>query len=169
MQLIERDTRDPVSMEALATHLGCSLMTLYDCVPSTETLLDSVARAALSGVPAQSPGAGAPWTDQVAWHIAAFRQAARAHPRSVVLAASRPPCPAPPGWPLGHALAALRASGLSDAECVRVARALTWYVLGSLLAQAGEDTDADFDFGLALVLGGADEAAAARAASAAAR
>jgi AcrR family transcriptional regulator len=155
LELMERDAEDPISMESLATHLGCSLMALYGCVPSTAALLDGVARAALSGFPVEAPGQGTPWTDEVASQVRSFRQAARARSRGVVLAGSRPPCPAPPGWPLESALAALRAAGLSEADSVRVARALGWYVFGSLLARDQRDADADFDFGLALLLGGA--------------
>jgi AcrR family transcriptional regulator len=155
MELMERDTEDPIPMGALATHLGCSLMALYGCVPSTAALLDGIARAALSAFPADAPDADRPWCDQLAAQARALRQTARARPRSVILAASRPPDPAPPGWPLEQALAPLRAFGLPDEDSARVVRALAWYVLGSLLTQPDEDADADFDFGLALLLAGA--------------
>jgi TetR/AcrR family transcriptional regulator, tetracycline repressor protein len=155
LELMEQDAENPISMEALATHLGCSLLVLYGCVPSTTALLDSVARAALSGLPVESPSAGKAWTDQVAAHVRLFRQAASAHSRGVAFAASRPPRPLPPGWPLEPTVAALQVSGLSEADSVRAARAIGWYVFGSVLAHGLDDADADFDFGLALLLSGA--------------
>jgi hypothetical protein len=154
MELIAGAAHDPISMETLATHLGCSLMALYRCVPSRSAVLDGVARAALTAVPAEAPGAGTPWADQVTAQVRALRQSAAARRGGVILAAGRPPGPPPPGWPLECALGALRASGLSDADTVRVARVLGWYLFGSLLARPDDEADADFDFGLTLVLGG---------------
>ncbi len=185
MDLIERDGLHAVTMQRLATALGCGVVALYSHVPSIQALLDGVADAVMSGT-GVAPASAASWEDQLVAQARALREAARAHPRCAALAASRPPSSAVRLHPLEHALAALRSAGLGKQDSVRVVRAFAAYAVGSLLREADamaglagpesavisrrlrktefpqvtdlaaeltrQDPDADFEFGLRLLV-----------------
>jgi len=136
MELIEREGLEAVSMRRLATELGCGLVALYSYVPSAEALLDGVADAVVSCI---GPAPAASWEDQLVAQARAFRTAARAHPRCAAITASRPARSQARSRlrSLEHALAALRAAGLSRPDAVRTVRAFAAYALGSVLGEAG--------------------------------
>jgi AcrR family transcriptional regulator len=134
--LIEADGVEAVSMQRLATELGCGLISLYNHVPSRSALLDGVADEVVSGIgwtcmPGASP------QDQVRALARAFRQITRAHPRCAMLALSRRGVPASLVRPAETALAALREAGLSAPDAVRIVRAFTAYLLGLLVCEIG--------------------------------
>jgi AcrR family transcriptional regulator len=203
MDLIERNGADAVTMRSLATELGCGVVALYSHVPSVDALLDGVADAVAARI---RPLTSAGWQDQLVAQARAFRAAARAHPRCVALAVSRPATSTARLRQLEYALAALRAAGIDRADAVRVVHAFAAYAVGSLLREAStapstagtvaggpepariprrlaaaqfpnvadltpeltrQDPDADFEFGLRLLvrataalLPGADQTAA---------
>ena len=186
MDLIEAEGVESVSMDRLATDLGCGLVALYSHVPSAAALLDCVAAtvAARIEVPADP---GGDWTAQLRAQARAVRQAARSHPRCAALAASRPPTSASALRPVEAALATLRDAGFGGRDSVAIIRTLGAHLLGSLLREASlapgrpacaeaarprlrtaefpvvtgllaelaeADPDADFEFGLDLLLRG---------------
>ena len=136
IKLIEADGVEAASMPRLATELGCSLIALYNHVPSTNALLDGIADEVMSGI-AWTPAPGARSPDQVKALVRAMRQMARAHPRCAVLALSRRGFPAGLLRPAEAALAALQDEGFSGPDAVRMLRALAAYILGSLLLEVG--------------------------------
>ncbi len=162
--LIERDGVGAFSMAKLATELGCSIMVLYGYVPSRSELLDGVAdqvlaRVAAPGVPPRH------WEDQVRALAAAIRQVARTFPACATLAFSRQPlvpAAAEPGkagpgkvasGKAAPMVATLRDAGLSGPDATRMVRTLTAYVIGSVLCELGPaDADADFEFGLGMLI-----------------
>jgi AcrR family transcriptional regulator len=150
-ELIEADGVEALSMQRLATELGCGLISLYNHVPSRSALLDGVADEVMSGIAWTSPP-GASSQDQVRAVVLAFGQIAGAHPRCAMLALSRWRVPASLARPAETALAALRDAGFSGPESARIVRACAACLLG-LLA---------FEVGLAPGLTGDDEGTARR-------
>jgi AcrR family transcriptional regulator len=162
IELIEADGAEAVTMQRLATQLGCGLMTLYNYVPSRNALLEGVADEVMSGV-AWTPMPGASSRDQARALVGAFRQIARAHPRCAMLAVSRR------GGsllrPAETMLATLRDVGFSGPDAVRIVRAFATYILGLLVCEVGavpglrdgddggsaSDIDGDFEFALDLL------------------
>ncbi len=136
MDLIERDGADAVSMERLATELGCGLMSLYHHVPSKSALLDGVAEAVISGMES-TPVSGGEWRERLRSQARAFRRVARGHPRCAMVVVSRPPSSAGMVRPVEAALAALRDAGLGGQDAVRIVRAFVAYIMGSLLFEIG--------------------------------
>jgi AcrR family transcriptional regulator len=136
MDLIERDGAEAITMDRLATELGCGVMSLYNHVPSRSALLDGVADAVLSGIEITSVPTGA-WHEQIRTQARAFRQVAMAHPRCTVVVVSRPPSSARMLRPLEAALATLCAAGIGGQEAVRIVRAFVAYIMGSVLDEIG--------------------------------
>jgi len=135
-ELIEADGTEAISMQRLATELGCGLIPLYNHVPSRGALLDGVAEDVMSGIAWTSPPDGS-FQDQMRALVQAFRQLAGAHPRCAMLALSRRSVPASLARPAETALAALREAGFSGPESVRVVRAFAAYLLGLLAWEVG--------------------------------
>jgi AcrR family transcriptional regulator len=136
VELIEADGVEAVSMQHLATELGCGLMSLYNYVPSRNALLDGVADEVMSGIAWPSmPGASCP--DQMRAQARALRQIARAHPRCAMLALSRRGIPASLMRPTETALATLREAGFSGRDAVLMVRAFSTYILGVLACEVG--------------------------------
>jgi AcrR family transcriptional regulator len=135
-ELIEADGVEAMSMQRLATELGCGLISLYNHVPSRSALLDGVADEVMSGIAWTSP-LGASCQDLMRALVRAFRQIAGAHPRCAMLALSRRSVPASLARPAETALAALREAGLSGPESVRIVRVFAACLLGLLAREVG--------------------------------
>jgi AcrR family transcriptional regulator len=138
IELIEADGVEAISMQRLATELGCGLMSLYNYVPSRNALLDGVADEIMSGVAwTYMPGASS--QDQMRALGGALRQIASAHPRCAMLAASRR------GGsllrPAETMLATLQGAGFSGPDAVRIVRAFATYILGLLVCEVGVAPD----------------------------
>jgi AcrR family transcriptional regulator len=134
MDLIEHSGIEAVSMDRLATHLGCGLVALYSYVPSTSALLDSVGDALLSGIELPPAGTGG-WQELTRAQAIAFRAIARAWPRCTVVVISRRQASATTLRPVEHALGALRDAGFAPHDAVRIVRVLVAYVIGSVLGE----------------------------------
>lgn len=136
MELIEAEGPQALSMTRLATELGCGLMPLYSRVPSTSALLDGIAATIMSGMDA-GPPAGPSWADQVRAQARATRHVARAYPRCSVAVAGREPATAAMFRPTEDALATLRRAGFCGRDAVRIVRAVTAHLTGTLLREIG--------------------------------
>jgi AcrR family transcriptional regulator len=158
--LIEHDGVAALSMEGLASELGCGVVPLYHRVPSKAALLDGVAAAVMSEVDLTARREQAPgWEDRLRAQATALRKVGRTYPRCAVLAAGRPAASGGPRAPGERALAALRDAGLDSRDSARAGRAILAYVLGTVLRDvgpapglAGAREDDDFEFGLDLLL-----------------
>jgi len=142
MDLIERDGAEAITMDRLATELGCGVMSLYHHVPSKSALLDGVADAVMSGIEVTSVPVGG-WHEQIRAQARAFRQVARGHPRCTVVVVSRPPSSARMVRPVEAALATLCDAGFGRQEAVRILRAFVVYIMGSVLHEIGIAPGAD--------------------------
>jgi len=136
MELIEAEGPQAVSMTRLATELGCGLMLLYSQVPSTSALLDGIAATITAGVDSGPPADGG-WADQVRAQARAARHVARAYPRCTVAVAGREPATAAMFRPTEDALATLRRAGFCGRDAVRIVRAVSAYLTGTLLCEIG--------------------------------
>ena len=178
--MIERDGDDAVSMRRIAAELRYGVMSLYNHVPSKDALLDAVAERVL-GEFDFGADPGADWRDQARALVRSFRQLSRRYPRSVHVVITRQLNSTAGLQPLEAALATARAAGFHGETAVRIMRAFVAYALGSLvLSKAREDLhghpdrvdadrfpniaelgtelmrvdpDADFEFGLELLIG----------------
>ncbi|WP_240506395.1 TetR/AcrR family transcriptional regulator C-terminal domain-containing protein [Thermoactinospora rubra] len=178
--LIEREGVAAVSMRRVGAELGVAAMSLYNHVPSKDALLDGVAERVMSALDfADEPGAS--WQDRGRTLVRAFRGVARAHPRCVQLALTRQAASPSALRPVEHALAIAEDAGFDGPTAVRIMRALISYAVGTIAretmfqqmikhlpaelpgqefrrvrALAGElvadDHDADFEFGLDLLI-----------------
>jgi len=144
IDLIERDGLDAVSMTAVATALGCGLMTLYHHVPSRAALVRLVALEVLADLDTGLLPGSRP--EQIRTLARGLRAAAEARPRAALaLAAGRGP-----DGEACLATAAIRSLETCGAASARpLGRVLAAYVLGAHLLGAGE---ADFEFGLSLLV-----------------
>lgn len=169
IELIEADGVGAVSMQRLATELGCSVMSLYTHVPSKSALLDGIADRMMSAVEV-SPMPEAAWMERLQAQARAFRKIARTHPRCVLVAVSGRPMSAKVVRPAEAALAILREAGFGGQEADQIVRTFLAYLIGSIMREAGiapgltdeldaHDPEADFEFGLELLV----HAVAARA------
>jgi AcrR family transcriptional regulator len=183
MDLIERDGPGAVSMNGLATELGCSILSLFSVVPSRAALLDGVADAITAEL-GFTPVPDAPWQDQVRAHARILRQLARTRPHCTLVAVSRPASAATRARPVECAFATLLAAGFVGDDAARIARALVAYAVGAPLTEAGteetgrrqrrwagqfpavlelHDPDGDFEFGLDLIVRASTDLLAQRA------
>jgi len=137
MDLIERDGVEALSMQRLATGLGCGVVALYSYVPSKSALLDGVADALMSGMEVPSVIGAGGWRDQIQAQARGFRAVAKARPRCTMVVVSRPPASAGVLRPVERALATLRAAGFGSQEAVWIVRTLVAFVMGSVLAEVG--------------------------------
>jgi AcrR family transcriptional regulator len=142
MDLIERDGAAALSMAALATELGCGLVTLYSLVPSRAALLDAVADTVIAGVQL-TPAAAASWDERLTDLAGAIRDAAAARPQCAVLAATRPVRSATRLRLADRALTMLADAGFGSLERAAIMRVFGAYILGSALLDAGNRADDD--------------------------
>ncbi len=157
-------------MQRLATELGCSVMSLYNYVPSKRALLDGVADQVMSAI-AVIPMTHGAWEERLHAQASAIRKIAGAHPRCAMMAVSRRPAPVSMVRQAETALATLREAGFGSQDAVRILRTYLAYISGSILREVGvapgqadadeitggrrcpqEGPEADFDFGLGLLM-----------------
>jgi len=171
--LADREGLEAVSMRRLGRELGVEAMSLYNYVPSKEALLDGMVEVLLDGLTAGDGkgenGGERSWEAQVRGAFRSYLELARAHPNVFPLFALRPLNTAESLRVFGL----LREAGLDNVSALRAFRTLSGYTIGHALAEirgpalepAGDgqakeargveiDRDADFEFGLDLILAG---------------
>jgi AcrR family transcriptional regulator len=185
-----------LSMRRLGGELGVEAMSLYRYFPSKAALLDSVACRLLSDLELPDQGDGARWELCARAYARSFRAIARAHPRLFPLLATVGPSNDTLERITQRMVELWREAGMDECTAERAQRALQGFVTGSSLWEATSaehetmaetprhrpasgdearqraprpenDADADFEFGLDLLLMGLRqricvEAAAAR-------
>jgi AcrR family transcriptional regulator len=172
--LVDREGLEALSMRRLGRELGVEAMSLYNHIPNKDALLDGMVEVLLGKL--RSPGSnGDPsWEAQVRGAFRSYLELARAHPNVFPLFALRPLNTAESLRVFGL----LREAGLDNVSALRAFRTLSGYTIGHALAEirgpalepAGEaegggktpragadrtgDRDAEFEFGLDLILAG---------------
>jgi AcrR family transcriptional regulator len=183
-----------LSMRRLGGELGVEAMSLYRYFPSKAALLDGVACRLLSDLDLPEVGDGAEWEPCARSYARSFRQIARAHPRLFPLLATVGPSNDTLERITHRMVNLWREAGLDECLAERAQRALQGFVTGSSLWEATSDdneaappprprvigdhaaerrkthhendADADFEFGLDLLLKGLRQRISAEAAPA---
>ncbi len=171
-----------LSMRRLGGELGVEAMSLYRYFPSKAALLDGVACRLLSDLDLPDAGDGPEWESCARAYARSFRGIARAHPRLFPLLATVGPSNDTLERTTQRMVALWREAGLDECLAERAQRALQGFVTGSSLWEATSDeneapaeparprivddgsrpgltrpdngADADFEFGLDLLLKG---------------
>jgi AcrR family transcriptional regulator len=186
VRIIEAEGEAAASMRRIAAELDVAAMSLYNHVPNKAALLDAVADWV--GTQIELPTEpGADWEARARTLLHAFRDVVSRYPNCMQLSMSRAPMSTVALVPLEYALDMAHEAGYPEADAIRLIRAFTSYVIGSIttanarsaaaravvegdalpaipaerfphLAALGPrllelDPDADFEFGLDLLLG----------------
>jgi AcrR family transcriptional regulator len=185
-----------LSMRRLGGELGVEAMSLYRYFPSKAALLDGVACRLLADLELPEAGDGDRWEPRARAYARSFRQIAQAHPRLFPLLATVGPANDTLERITLRMVDLWREAGMDECMAERAQRALQGFVTGSSLWEAtsaesdapielprlrivaddgarqrpsrhAHDPDADFEFGLDLLLKGlrqriSSEAAPAR-------
>ncbi|WP_166397238.1 TetR/AcrR family transcriptional regulator [Rubrobacter marinus] len=170
VELVDREGLGALSMRKLGRELGVEAMSLYNHVPNKEALLGGMVEVLIEGleIPAATSGG---WEGKVREAFRSYLKLARAHPEVFQLFATRP-------LGTGEALRifeVLRGAGLELVPALQAFRALSSYTVGYALAEIRGfpleleggpralelapplkevDRDAQFDFGLDLIISG---------------
>ena len=133
-RIIEAEGEPAASMRRISAELGVAAMSLYNHVPSKAALLDAVAEWVGAQVELP-PDPDADWDTRARTMARAFRDVVRRYPNCMQLAMSR----APMSWvglrPLEYALDMVHQAGFSDLEAIRVVRAVTSFIIGSIATE----------------------------------
>ncbi|MFJ2198694.1 TetR/AcrR family transcriptional regulator C-terminal domain-containing protein [Streptomyces violaceusniger] len=134
--MIDRDGPDAFSLRKLATELDIENMSLYSHVPNKGALLDGVAEALLAGIafPEQEDGT---WQERIRAHAAAFRAAAKQHPKAFPLVLTRPTQSPAALEAIRSTLSCFDELRLDPEEMVHALRGYTAFVVGSIMRDLG--------------------------------
>ncbi len=134
--LLDRDGPSGLSARRLAAELGCEAMSLYHHVAGMEEVLDLAVDRLLAEIPLPAPKPKPKqWRRQLRELCEAYRGVARRHPLAFVLVATRL-LTGPAAAALGaRFLDIVAAGGAGEEQALRVARVVTAYLNGVLLAE----------------------------------
>lgn len=137
--VIERDSAGALSMRRVAAELGVGTMSLYNHVPDREALVEDVAQTVLAAldVPEEEADPARDWKLNARVMVAAFRAAARRHPRSMHLVMTSRLDLEFKWRAAERALELLAAAGFDGETSVRALRALMSYAIGSQMMAHG--------------------------------
>lgn len=170
VELVDQEGLGALSMRRLGRELGVEAMSLYNHVPNKEALLGGMVEVLMEGLEAPA-GGSAGWEEQVGGAFRSYLKLARAHPEVFQLFVTRP-------LGTGESLRVfevLRGAGLDVVPALHAFRALSSYTIGYALAEIRgfpleldggiralelapplkeADRDAQFDYGLDLIISG---------------
>jgi TetR/AcrR family tetracycline transcriptional repressor len=180
VRFVDREGLEALSMRKLGSELGVEAMSLYNHVPNKGALLDGMVEVLLGEleVPPEDEG----WESRLRKAYRAFRRLAHEHPNVFPLLVVRPPDTMDGIWLVEEFLKTLRGAGFDPETALYAFRALSSYASGYAIAEirgfamepAGAtlspddvphiheldpplhevDHDAEFEFGLDLILTG---------------
>ncbi len=186
VEFVDREGLEALSKRGLGRELGVEAMSLYNHVPNKEALLDGMVEVLLAEIKVPL-GDAEGWEENVRKVFRSFRKLAHAHPDVFVLFAVRPRSTSRVVGLLPAFLDALRGAGFEVRTSLRAFRAFSSYAIGYSLAEIrgappedvrsgipgldgeeeriyemapllkGADSDAEFEFGLDLILAGLQE------------
>jgi AcrR family transcriptional regulator len=135
VRVIEAEGEAAASMRRISAELGVAAMSLYNHVPSKAALLDAVADWVGTQIELPSEP-DADWESRARTLVRAFRDVVRRYPNCMQLAMSRAPMSSVGLRPLEYALEMAHQAGFPDREAIRVVRAFTSYVIGTITTEA---------------------------------
>jgi AcrR family transcriptional regulator len=134
VRIIETEGETAASMRRISAELGVAAMSLYNHVPNKAALLDAVAEWVGAQIELP-PDPDADWDTRARTISRAFRDVVRRYPNCMQLAMSR----APMSWvglrPLEYAYAMVHQAGFTGTDAIRVVRAVTSFVIGSIATE----------------------------------
>ncbi len=136
LRIMDAEGLEAVTMRRVGRELGVEAMSLYNHVADKEDILAGVVEAVMADFPFPGHVDGG-WAEQGRATARAWRGLLKAHPNVITLMSEQrePMTSLPALRPMEHALATLRASGLSDEEAVTAFRAFGGYIQGFVLAE----------------------------------
>ena len=177
IKLADREGLEALSMRRLGRELGVEAMSLYNHVPNKEALLNGMVRVFLERLEIPLNGSGS-WEERVREAFRSYRQLAREHPNVFPLFAMRPLNTVESL----RIFELLRGAGFDTVPALHAFQALSSYTIGYSLAEIQgfaldpksdrpgplevesrmleaptleeADRDAEFEFGLDLILAG---------------
>ncbi|MDQ3922836.1 MAG: TetR/AcrR family transcriptional regulator C-terminal domain-containing protein [Actinomycetota bacterium] len=177
IKLADREGLEALSMRRLGRELGVEAMSLYNHVPNKEALLNGMVRILLERLEIPLDGSGG-WEERVREAFRSYRQLAREHPNVFPLFAMRPLSTVESL----RIIELLRSAGFGTVPALHAFRALSSFTIGYSLAEIQgfalepksdrpgtredesrrleaptfeeADRDAEFEFGLDLILTG---------------
>lgn len=140
-------------MRKLGKELGVEAMTLYYYVPNKDAVLDGLVELVLSRVTVEPAG---DWRDWMRAFAGSIRAELLRHPALMPVVAIRPVATPGAFSMVERAAAALTEAGFTAKEALRLINAVSTFVIGHTLAEAGPDSRDHPDLDLAdhPVLGG---------------
>src|SRR5215218_2994454 len=177
VRYVDREGLDALSMRKLGSELGVEAMSLYNHVPNKSALLDGMVEVLLGEleIPPEDEG----WERRIREAYRAFRRLAHEHPNVFPLLVVRPPDTMDRVWLVEEFLKTLRDAGFEPQTALYAFRVLSSYASGYAMEPAGGrlgaatlspddfphiheldtplrkvDHDAEFEFGLDLILTG---------------
>ncbi|MDX3749201.1 TetR/AcrR family transcriptional regulator C-terminal domain-containing protein [Streptomyces sp. NBC_01390] len=136
VKVIDREGPDSFSLRRLATELDVEVMSLYNHVPNKDALLDGVAEMLLARIDFSGAVTGT-WQDRIRAHAAAFRTAAKQHPKAFQLVCTRPTQSPAALESIRSALGAITEFGLAPEEQVHVLRSYVAFLVGTIMRELG--------------------------------
>jgi AcrR family transcriptional regulator len=134
VRIIEAEGEAAASMRRIAAELDVAAMSLYNHVPNKAALLDLVADWV--GAQIELPrGPGEDWEARARTLLHAFRDVVRQYPNCMQLSMSRANMSSVALVPLEYALEMAHEAGYPEADAIRLIRAFTSYVIGSITTE----------------------------------
>jgi TetR/AcrR family transcriptional regulator, tetracycline repressor protein len=177
VRFADREGLEALSMRKLGSELGVEAMSLYNHVPNKGALFDGMVEVLLGEL--EVPPEDESWERRVREAYGAFRGLAHEHPNVFPLLVTRPPDTMDGVWLVEEFLKTLGEAGFDPETALYAFRALSSYTSGYAMAPSGAragagtlsaeefphihelgaplrevDHDAEFEFGLDLILTG---------------
>ena len=137
LQIVDNEGLDALTMRRLGLALGVEAMSVYNHVPSRAALLDGVHERILSELaepPAPKGKKRGDWAEAVRERARAFRRVLIAHPKALVLFATRVAVTPSALVHVDRGLAILLAAGFSVEDAVYGFQCIVTFVVGHTLS-----------------------------------
>ena len=134
LRLADDDGLEAVTMHAVAKRLRVTPMALYRHVDDKNALLDGLVYLLLTEYPV--PPASGPWDERLTALAAGIRDTARRHPAVFPLLLTRPAVTPAARMARDAVHAALRESGVPEANVARIERLISTAILGFAVSEA---------------------------------
>jgi AcrR family transcriptional regulator len=133
-----------LSMRKLGAELGVEAMTLYYYLPNKAALLDGVVERIFGMVAAELPSPDVRWEEYLRGLAEGLRRVLLRHPQVLSMAATRPVITPEGLVTLETALEVLCGAGMPVRRALHVFNAVSTFVLGHVLNEAGQQPVGDF-------------------------
>lgn len=183
--VVDGEGLSSLTMRRLGAELGVEAMSIYNHVPNKDALLDGMVEVILEEL--EIPVGEEEWEERIRVGYRRFRELAHRHPNVFPLLVSRPPKSPDGLWLFEAFLRTMRVAGFDPETAFRAFRVLTNYTFGYAMAEIrgfalepgggaanppaedfpeisrlapeieSVDHDAEFEFGLDLILTGLKE------------